>query len=390
MNILHLTFYFDPDLSAGSFRNTSLVDALSRRLGADDRLDVVTTLPNRYATFSPEAPEQESRGRVTVERVHLPSHQSGMADQARSFAPYARRVLQRSGERRYDLVMASSSRLMTASLGALVARRQRAPLYLDIRDIFSDSLSDVLKGSPLRAALPGIKLLEKWTIRNAARVNLVSPGFREHFEALDPTKAYRLHTNGIDEAFLQCDFDSQLRRENEPTRILYAGNLGAGQGLHHIIPPAAQELGPDYEFRVLGDGGKRQELEDQCAGLDNVTIRPPVPRDELLTEYANADILFLHLNDLPAFRKVLPSKLFEYAATGRPILAGVSGEAEKLLNTEVDNAAVFHPCDVNGLVHALNTLSLEKRERQPFIQAYRRDAIMDAMAQDILALAQDG
>jgi len=32
----------------------------------------------------------------------------------------------------------------------------------------------------------------------------------------------------------------------------------------------------------------------------------------------DADVLFLHLNAYKAFEKVLPSKIFEYAATGRP------------------------------------------------------------------------
>lgn len=388
MRILHLTFYFEPDLSAGSFRNSSLAEALAARLQAEDRVDVITTLPNRYASFSAEAPEQEHQGQVAIERVALPAHRSGMADQARAFAPYARHVLKQCRERDYDLVVASSSRLMTAALGALVARRQKAPLYLDIRDIFSDSLSDVLKGSPLRAVLPTINLIERWAVRRADRVNLVSPGFRDHFQAIDASKDYRLFTNGIDETFLKQDFSPAQDREG-PIRILYAGNLGAGQGLHHVIPEAARRLAPDYEFLILGDGGQRQALEEQCAQLDNVTIAPPVPRKELLAHYANADILFLHLNDLPAFRKVLPSKLFEYAATGKPILAGVSGEAEKLLREEVDNAAVFHPCDADDLSHALSQLSVETRTRHAFIQTYRRATIMDTMAEDILELGCD-
>ncbi len=46
----------------------------------------------------------------------------------------------------------------------------------------------------------------------------------------------------------------------------------------------------------------------------------------------HSDILFVHLNDLEAFHKVLPSKLFEYAATAearglRCIIAGAGGAA---------------------------------------------------------------
>ena len=48
-----------------------------------------------------------------------------------------------------------------------------------------------------------------------------------------------------------------------------------------------------------------------------------MPQHELLNYYNQANILFLHLNSIKAFEKVLPSKIFEYAASNKPILAGV-------------------------------------------------------------------
>ena len=75
--------------------------------------------------------------------------------------------------------------------------------------------------------------------------------------------------------------------------------------------------------------------------VDNVEICDPVNRDSLLIEYSNTDILFLCLNDKAAFLKVLPSKLFEYAATGKPILAGVSGYAAKFIDENIVGCEVF-------------------------------------------------
>ena len=46
-----------------------------------------------------------------------------------------------------DLVFASSSRLFTAFLGIKLAKKNKAPLFLDVRDIFVDTMSDVLKPS---------------------------------------------------------------------------------------------------------------------------------------------------------------------------------------------------------------------------------------------------
>jgi hypothetical protein len=81
VKILLLSFYYTPDLSAGSFRATVLVRSLLDVAPAGTTIDVITTLPNRYRSFSANAPTRETTGVVTVHRLVLPAHQSGMVDQ---------------------------------------------------------------------------------------------------------------------------------------------------------------------------------------------------------------------------------------------------------------------------------------------------------------------
>ncbi len=57
MRLLVVSFYYSPDLAAGSFRATALVAALRERAPPGTHIDVVTTLPNRYRTFARVAPE---------------------------------------------------------------------------------------------------------------------------------------------------------------------------------------------------------------------------------------------------------------------------------------------------------------------------------------------
>jgi len=60
MRLLVLSFYYSPDLAAGSFRATALVAALRERAPLGTHIDVVTTSPNRYRTFARVAAETES------------------------------------------------------------------------------------------------------------------------------------------------------------------------------------------------------------------------------------------------------------------------------------------------------------------------------------------
>jgi glycosyltransferase involved in cell wall biosynthesis len=174
--------------------------------------------------------------------------------------------------------------------------------------------------------------------------------------------------------------------------VLYAGNLGEGQGLHAILPTLAKKLQGRAVFRVIGDGGRKEALRRAlaAAGVENVILLPPIQRDALIQEYLKADVLFLHLNDYDAFKKVLPSKIFEYAAMGKPVWAGVSGYPAEFIGAEVANAAVFKPCDVDGAAAAFQRLELKDTVRLDFIRKFSRANIMQAMAIDIRTVAQKG
>ncbi|MGI9344505.1 MAG: glycosyltransferase family 4 protein [Gammaproteobacteria bacterium] len=380
--ILVLTFYYPPDLCAGSFRSGALVNALCEKLDDDTLVDVITTMPNRYQSYQREADAVETNGPVTVYRLPVAPHKSGFVDQARSFLSYARRALPAARARDYDLVYATSSRLMTAALGAVISRRKGALLYLDIRDLFTDTMHEVLAGRISYAILPIFRALEKFTFDSADVINVVSPGFREYFEKRGFGPLLRFHTNGIDDEFLARDFTS--RSDAGPRRrILYAGNIGEGQGLHRLVPGAAELLRDTHEIVIVGDGGARDALVDACSGLDNVRIEPPVDREALMSLYAAADVLLMHLNDFQAFRKVLPSKIFEYGATGKPILAGVAGYAAEFTREFVENAAVFPPCDAHAMAAALAKLDTSPTPRERFIKEFARESIMSRMATDV-------
>ncbi len=389
LRILVLSFYYEPDLCAGSFRCTSLVEQLLKK-EENCVIDVVSTLPNRYASFAAEAPRFEQKDRLKIHRVKLPTHKSGMFDQAKSFISYYREAIRITKANDYDLVFATSSRLFTAFLGKRVASKKDLPLYLDIRDIFLDTLNNVLSKNLLFLLYPMLKIIESYTFKGANKINLVSKGFHFYFNSRYPRVPYDYFTNGIDKEFLQTQDNKESSQESQKKikTILYAGNLGEGQGLHRIVPQLASKLGDSFFIRIIGDGGRKQALIDAIreSGISNVQLLSPISRSELIEHYQNADILFLHLNDYEAFEKVLPSKIFEYAAFNKPILAGVSGFSAEFIKHNVTNSAVFYPCDIDGATQAIKSLSYESEYRVEFIEKYLRENIMQEMSASILSL----
>ena len=391
MRVLIVSFYYPPDLSAGSFRTGALVKRLLQKLGPEDTVHVLTTAPNRYSTFQSDAPKDESQDRLTIERIELSAHEGGLKDQLVAFFGFARQVLKGVASERADVVYATSSRLGTAALGALVARRLRARLHLDIRDLFPENMSNMLRG-PTRMLVPVLGFLEKWALRAADQISIVSPGFHDYVMARKPRSVPLLRTNGIDEEFLGPDFKGG---GGQPPVILYAGNIGDGQGLSRVVPEAARLLHCRFRFRIIGDGGRRSELEREISSLEqrlghklDIEIMAPMKRAQLIEQYTLADVLLVHLNDYPAFRLVIPSKLFEYGATGKPILAGLAGVSADFVLQHIENAFLFEPCDAEGLAVGVDRLTIGHTERAEFIDKFNRTNILDCLADDIIALGQ--
>jgi len=388
MRILVLSYYYPPDIGPGSLRAKSIVDALLEEGSSNLKIDVITTTPHRYHLPNNVDIKTLNNSKVSINRVALPQNKNSILDQARSFASFGFAVRRLTLKKKWDIVIATSSRLMTASLATYVAKKSNSKIYLDIRDLFTDTIDDVLKNKFFHILMPIFYILEKWTFKSANKLNIVSAGFLNYMEKIAPKVSISTYTNGVDEMFIKNNFLTE-KNSSKPL-ILYVGNIGDGQGLHKIIPYIANSM-KDFQFKLIGDGSAKKLLinNDLFKLQNNIEILRPMLRNELICEYQSADILFLHLNDYKAFDKVLPSKIFEYAATGKPILAGVSGYAAKFLKEQVKGAEVFHPCDVVSMRIGLEKLLNGPKtiDRSDFCLRYSRKKIMKKLAKDVLTLS---
>jgi glycosyltransferase involved in cell wall biosynthesis len=385
--ILFLSLYYYPDIGPGALRAKSIVDSLIKHGPSDIKIDVLTTMPSRYSSLDISASQSEFSDKVSVYRFKLPKHKNRFFDQSIAFASFVLFVQKFIYKKKWNIVVATSGRLLTASLAKLVSKQTNSKLYLDIRDLFTDTINHIFSKKILQLIVPLFYLIEKWTFSSADKINVVSAAFLPYVKKVAPNVPISIYTNGVDNFFLKKNFISN--KANKKPLVLYVGNIGEGQALDKILPIAANEL-KNINFKIIGDGSARKLLinDNLIKSRNNVKILNPVLRHKLLKEYQKADILFLHLNNLDSFKKVLPSKIFEYAATGKPILAGVKGYPAEFLKNNVKGVEIFNPNDVNkmkiGLYKLLNGPKIFKREI--FCNNFDRDKITKKLTSDIVSL----
>ena len=115
----------------------------------------------------------------------------------------------------------------------------------------------------------------------------------------------------------------------------YVGTHGMAHGLDTVLE-AALLLRRDARivFLLVGDGAEREGLarRKKELGLENVIMLGQQPKDAMPGVWAATDVSMILLRRDKLFKTVLPSKMFEAMAMGRPIVLGVEGEARALLD----------------------------------------------------------
>jgi len=114
----------------------------------------------------------------------------------------------------------------------------------------------------------------------------------------------------------------------------YIGTLGMAHGLMGVLEAAEAMRGERVRFLLVGPGAEREMLMAEAArrGLDNVTFIGSQPKAMMRRVWSLVDVALVHLKDTPVFKTVIPSKIFEAMASGKPVLlAAPEGEASELV-----------------------------------------------------------
>jgi glycosyltransferase involved in cell wall biosynthesis len=117
--------------------------------------------------------------------------------------------------------------------------------------------------------------------------------------------------------------------------VSYAGTIGWAQDLDTVIESAGLLRSyRDIRFILVGDGPKRRPLQAKASalGLDNVSFLPLQPRDRYPLLLNASDVCLISLNPRLT-TPVVPGKLFDIMASGRPVVGDVplDGDAPRIV-----------------------------------------------------------
>jgi len=123
---------------------------------------------------------------------------------------------------------------------------------------------------------------------------------------------------------------------------------------------------------VVGEGAGRDDLirEAKENQLLNLRILSQQPREKIPEIIRASDVCLVLLKKAEVFKTVLPTKMFEFMACGRPVIMGVEGEAGRVLS-ESGGGLCVEPENVAAIIRAVCLLHDDAALRQRLGKAGR-------------------
>lgn len=368
MKILFITDNFPPEVNAPATRT---VEHCKEWVKEGAEVTVLTCVPNFprgniYEGYKNKLYQTEIIEGIKVIRVwsYITSN-SGFMKRVLDYGSFAFMAFCVGLFQKFDIIVATSPQFFTTWSGWGLSKIKRKPWVFELRDIWPESIKTVGAMNEGKI-LDLLERIELGLYKSSDKVVAVTDAFKANLisRGIDASKI-EVVTNGSNmELFFRREKDTGLLKELQLENkfiVGYLGTHGMAHSLDFIMHSIAKITDKDIHFLFVGDGSMKATIVDIAkeSCLKNVTFLDPISKDKMPQYLSIIDVSLAPLKRSDNFKTVIPSKIFEASAMGKPTLLGAEGQAQEIL--EKYNAGLcFLPEDEKDFITKVMLLKTDK------------------------------
>ncbi len=372
MTILFLSDNFPPEYNAPASRT---YEHCLEWVKAGHSVTVITCFPNFpkgsvFPGYTNKLYQKEIMDGITVIRVwSFITPNKGTLKRTLDYISYAVMAFFAGLLVKCDVIIATSPQFFTAVSGCGLSMAKRKKWIMEVRDIWPESISAV-EAMSSQKVLKFLEKVELYLYKKASHIIVVTDSFKLNLNSRGvPLSKISVVKNGVNLAGYKLEESPRTLREtlglSNKFIVGYIGTHGLAHSLDFIVSSISKLKDTSIHFLFIGDGAVKSDLVKSASflKLDNITFLDPIMKEEVPRYLQILDCALVPLKKSSTFEGVIPSKIFETAAAGIPILIGVDGEARLIV--EKYNAGIFfEPENETDVINKLMFLKLETTTNQ--------------------------
>jgi glycosyltransferase involved in cell wall biosynthesis len=301
------------------------------------------------------------------DRVEIPTR-GKLGTLARAIAAYPRLIVRFLRSEPADLVLVAHPGWFDMLVLGPLARARRMPVVFDsFISLYDTVVSDRRLVPPRSFVGRSCRLVDRFSLRLADRVIADTPAHADFFSELagiPPGRVGVVWLGAQDDVF-------RPRPDVEPVerRVLFHGTFIGLQGIETIVR-AAKLLEPDgIEVRFVGTGQEQATVDRLVAELHptNLVLVGLVPLNQVPDEIAAATLCLGIFGTSGKAHRVVPNKLYECLAVGRPVLTGDTPAVRSAFSD--GEVALAEPGNAESLADATRRLLSDPAAREAIARA---------------------
>jgi glycosyltransferase involved in cell wall biosynthesis len=329
LHVLLLNQYFPPDTAATAGYAALIAEALAER----HRVTVLAGRPSydpgsrhpRYLL------NRERQGNLTVERVGSTAFpRQRMKGRLSNYLSYLALAGPRALSIDVDVVLTMTDPPIEGIFGAAVGKFLGRPFVYNVRDLYPDmALAANIVHSGFWTDV--WEQAHRSALRQAARVIVLGEDMRECVAAkgVDPARLTVIRDAVAFSDSLPHADENVIREIRGSFRfvLIHAGNLGFSGSWLTLVRAAQMLEREDVGLIFIGGGAMKEQVQRFARNCHNIRFLPFRPASDLPAIMAAGDFHIVTVRrGLEGM--VVPSKMYNILAHGRPILAVASEKAD--------------------------------------------------------------
>jgi len=339
MKLLFISDNYPPEQNALAQRSFSHIQIWEKKIN----IDLITCFPNYpygkvFHKYKNKFYQKEVKKKLVIHRIW--SFISKKNNSILNFFDYLSFGISSfiyCLNKKSDIILCSSPPMPVAFFAILLSKIKRTKIVIEIRDLWVDSIVDLNLTKNL-LIISILKKMENFVIKNSNLIICVTESMKFQIKKSFPNKKILVRTNGYQERKIKSkNFNhiiKHFKKNKSKINFTYLGTIGLSQNFDKILNFCEKVDQSKFFFNIIGTGSevanlKKKIEEKKLFNFYVFELKNPIIDKKI---YYYIDYGLSSLKNIKTFKKVVPSKLYEYIFYKKKIIFfGPNGEASYMI-----------------------------------------------------------